>query len=110
MASGWSVNAPLRASVGTFQLTPAPKKTPFFVWYVRPRVARVMFSVLDVSGEMLPSTPTSAVVVVAVLLDGTLPFNSPMTRSGLRDGNAAPTPQRNAPPGTLKPSGLPRHS
>ena len=53
MTSGSSVNAPLRARVGTFQLTPAPKKTPFFVCSVSPSVARVMFSVFD--GQRRPA-------------------------------------------------------
>ena len=69
-----------------------------------------MFSVLAVNGEWLPSMPTSGVVVVATSLDGTKPFNSPTTRRKLRDGNVRPVPQRNAPPGVSKPSGLPRHS
>src|SRR3954468_25066124 len=110
MTSGSSVNEPLRARVGTFQLTPAPKNSPFFVCSVRPRVARVMFSVLDVSGDRLRSTPVSAVPVVARSLDGIDPFNSPTTRRKLRDGNVRPVPHRNAPPGVSKPSGCPRHS
>ena len=69
-----------------------------------------MFSVLAVSGERLPSVPMSAVVVVATSLDGTKPFNSPTMRRKLRDGNVRPVPQRKAPLGMSKPSGLPRHS
>ena len=71
MTSGSSVNDPLRPRVGTFQLTPAPKKSPFLVCSVRPSVARVMFSVFEVSGDRLRSTPVSAVAVVATSLDGT---------------------------------------
>src|SRR5207244_10146477 len=47
---------------------------------------------------------------VAVSLDGTKPFNSVNTRSGLREGNAAPAPHRNALVGMSNPSGLPRNS
>ena len=64
------MNVGLRPSVGMFQLTPAPKKKPFFVCSVRPSVARVMLSTFAVSGDRLKSVPTSAVVVVARLLDG----------------------------------------
>src|ERR1700749_4474475 len=97
MRSGASVKAPERARVGTFQLTPAPAKNPFFAWKVRPRVARVRFSVADVTGARLRSVPTIDVpVIVATSFDGICPFNSPEMRSRLRDGKATPVPQRNA--------------
>jgi len=69
-----------------------------------------MFSVFEISGERLASTPISEVPVLAVSLDGMKPFNSPTTRRKLRDGKVTPVPHRNAPPGVSKPSGLPRHS
>ena len=102
---------PSRARVGTFQLTPTPPKKPFFACAVTPSVARVMFSVAETSGANDPSVARSVVpVIVAVSLDGTYPFNSAFSRTKLRDGNARPAPQRNAPDGRSKPSALPRHS
>ena len=66
-----SVKRVSRAFEGTFQLAPAPKKKPFFDWTVRPTVARVMFSVSDSSGEMVPSVPTMREpVIVALSPDG----------------------------------------
>ena len=70
-----SVKRVSRAFDGTFQLTPPPKKTPFFDWTVSPTVARVMFSASDSSGEMVPSVPTIRdPVIVALSLDGTYAF------------------------------------
>ena len=91
---------------GTFQLTPAPKKKPFFVCAVMPR-SRVMFSVSATKMERLPSMPMSGVVPLSVApsFDGMSPFNSAVTRSQFRDGNPRPAPQRNAPPGCRSPTG-----
>src|SRR5215217_6958579 len=107
MTSGSSVNALDRARDGTFQLTPALANRPFFAWNVRPSVARVRFSVADVTGARVESMPTIDVpVIVATPLEGICPLSSPESRNGLRDGNATPVPQRNAPVGASIPSGL----
>src|SRR5262245_44478005 len=101
----------MRASLGTFQLTPTPPKNPRFDCAVRPIVARVLFSVFDVSGATDRSMPTGRVPVIVVMLsEPTWPLSSPVTRRKLRDGNATPPPQRNAPPGDSNPSALPRAS
>src|SRR5689334_21035045 len=107
--------------MGRFQLTPPPTKNPFRSCQLIAAVARVMFSVADEIGGILPSLPTrngtvSAVdpplepVIVAVSLLTRKPFSSATMRSGLRVGNPAPAPHRNAPVGVSNPSGLPRHS
>ena len=54
--------------------------------------------------------PARPPVMVTVSLDGTTPFISAVMRMKLREGNPTPAPQRNAPPGASKPSGLPRNS
>ena len=70
-----------------------------------------MFSVADVSGARRRSLPTIDVPVIVIeSFDGSSPLTSAFTRNGLRDGNATPVPQRNAPVGASKPSGLPRNS
>src|ERR1700704_3387714 len=99
MRSVVSVKRASRALVGTFQLTPAPAKKPFFAWNVSPSVARVRFSVLETVGGKLRSAPRSAVGlrIDAVSSDGKTPFNSPTTRSQFRDGKVTPVPHRNPP-------------
>ena len=81
-----------RFSVGIFQLAPPPTKNPFLCCQVRPNVKALMAVSSDVKGERLPSVPTSAVESVVVSSNGVSPLNSAVTRSGLRDGNPAPTP------------------
>ena len=67
-------NARSRAFDGTFQLTPAPKKKPFFVCAVMPKVARVMFSVSADSGanDCRRSPDQRPPSIVAVSSDGTI--------------------------------------
>src|SRR5580765_5332590 len=106
MSSWSSENRVSLAFDGTFQLTPAPKKKPFFVCAVNPNVARVMFSVFETVGGKLKSKPRSVfgLLMVAVSSDGRKPFNSPVTRNQLREGKPTPAPQRSAPPGVSKSS------
>src|SRR5476651_2850759 len=100
MTSGSFVNAATRAVAGMFQLTPAPKNQPFFDWSVTPSVARVMFSVFEMTGDTVWSMPMSGEpVIVAVPADGTSPFSSPTRRTKLRDGKVKPVPHRNEPDG-----------
>ena len=103
--------AAVRACVGTFQLAPAPMKNPARVWKVSAAVARVSFSSSNVAGATLPSLATIGDPMNPALPPvGAMPFNSPMNRSGLREGTATPAPQRNAPAGVVNPSGAPRYS
>ena len=60
---------------------------------------------LDTSGAMLWSMPTTDGPVIVVVLElGTVPFTSRIPRKRARDGNDEPAPHRNAPLGSLKPS------
>src|SRR5262249_26338811 len=97
---------------GVFQLSPTPPKKPDFACAVTANVKRVRFSVFDTRGGNVRSTPRTAfaVSIVAVSPDNTLPLSSAVPRPNPRDGSARPPPQRNAPVGISKSSGLARHS
>ena len=107
-----SLSAPnaSRPFISRFQPIPPPMKKPLLCCHVRPALAVVRLLIGEVAGAIVSMVRMRGPVNVSVSEFGTLPVSSKIPRSGLRDGNPTPAPQRNAPLAESTSSGSPRNS
>src|SRR5215471_689681 len=89
-------NVSRESTVGR-HVQPPPAKKPLWCCHVRPRsiCSGDFASYVNPAGANEPSSPSSCVLVFSSDFVYASPLSSAVKRSALREGNPAPTPQRN---------------